>query len=135
MSAPRKQNKTISNESPALAPHLKLGKTGEDIAVRYLKKNKFLIYKKNVRLGHDEIDIIAFDTQEKVLVFVEVKTRKKSQNNYSPLMNLTHAKKKKMIRAKNKWISRNEYEEGTRVDVICVAGGSVVDHYKGISAN
>lgn len=135
MSAPRKQIKTISNESPALAPHLKLGKTGEDIAVQYLKKNKYLIYKRNVRLSYDEIDIIAYDNKERVLVFVEVKTRKKSQNNYSPLMNLTHGKKKKMIRARNKWIAEHEYEEGSRLDVICVVGGSVANHYKGISAD
>ncbi len=135
MSVVRKPDDTNGYESPALAPHLKLGKTGEEIAVKYLQKNNYLVYKRNVRLGHDEIDIIAYETQEKQLVFVEVKTRKKKWNSYSPLMNLTRSKKKKMIRAKNKWISENEYDEGCRIDVICVVGESVVNHYKGISVN
>jgi len=132
MNGLRKQIEAISNESPSLPPHLLLGKAGENIAVNYLKKNGYSIYKQNVRLGHDEIDIIAYDNMEKLLVFVEVKTRKKNWGGYSPLMNLTRGKKKKMIRAKNKWISENEYDEGSRVDVICVAGESVINHYKGI---
>ncbi|MDP6575024.1 MAG: YraN family protein [Candidatus Peribacteraceae bacterium] len=132
MNSPCKQIETIGNESPALAPHLKLGKIGEEIAVAYLKKNGYSVYKRNVRLGHDEIDIIAYETQEKLLVFVEVKTRKKKWNSYSPLVNLTRAKKKKMIRAKNKWISEHEYDEGCRIDVICVVGGEVVNHFKNI---
>ena len=56
--------------------HLRVGVWGEALAVRFLKKKKYKIIGKRVRVGkHDEIDIIARDG--KILVFVEVKYRKK----------------------------------------------------------
>jgi putative endonuclease len=52
-----------------------LGKKGEEIAEKYLKKCGYKILEKNYRCGRlGEIDIVAFD--KKTLVFVEVKTRK-----------------------------------------------------------
>ena len=114
------------------APHLALGKTGETIAADYLRKQKYKIYKTNDQLSYDEVDNIAFDKQEKTLVFVEVKTRKKNYG-YSPLMNLTYSKKKKLFRSMRRWISENEYEESTRVDVICVCENKVTQHLKGIT--
>ncbi|QCX32257.1 YraN family protein [Caloramator sp. E03] len=53
------------------------GKLGEDIAVKYLKQNGYIILQKNYRTKYGEIDIIAKD--DKYLVFIEVKARR-SQN-------------------------------------------------------
>ena len=50
-----------------------IGKRGERIAVRYLKKNRYKILETNRHQSHNEIDIIA--TNREYLVFVEVKTR------------------------------------------------------------
>jgi len=53
------------------------GHWGEGLAAKYLRKEKgFRIVEVNWRAGRDEIDLIAWD--EKILVFVEVKTRKAS---------------------------------------------------------
>jgi len=52
---------------------VKLGQSGEEAAVRYLKKKGFRIVERGFRLLRGEIDIIAYDRD--TLVFVEVKTR------------------------------------------------------------
>lgn len=51
----------------------KLGKLGEDCAVRLLKEKGYKILERNFRTKFGEIDIISQDKD--TLVFVEVKTR------------------------------------------------------------
>jgi len=50
----------------------RLGKSGEDLAVSFLKNNGFEILNRNYRYGHKEIDIIGKD--KNTIVFIEVKT-------------------------------------------------------------
>lgn len=52
-----------------------LGRAGEDIACRYLKKQNYQIIERNFFYNGGEIDIIAFDIEKNELVFFEVKTR------------------------------------------------------------
>jgi putative endonuclease len=52
---------------------IRLGRQGEEAAVRFLKKKGFRIVERSFRLLRGEIDIIAYD--RKTLVFIEVKTR------------------------------------------------------------
>ncbi|MDH4273261.1 MAG: YraN family protein [Candidatus Aminicenantes bacterium] len=54
-----------------------LGRSGEDIAVTYLRKRKFRIVCRGFRFHKGEIDIIARDGD--TLVFIEVKTRRNRQ--------------------------------------------------------
>ncbi|MEW6145829.1 MAG: YraN family protein [Thermodesulfobacteriota bacterium] len=51
-----------------------LGKKGEDIACRALKKDRYRVLEKNYRCRQGEIDIIAED-KKGVLCFVEVKAK------------------------------------------------------------
>ncbi len=51
-----------------------LGKKGEDIACRALKKDRYKVIEKNYRCRRGEIDIIAED-RGRVLCFVEVKAK------------------------------------------------------------
>ncbi len=57
--------------------HYTLGKKGEDIAVKYLKKKKYKILTQGFRFLRGEIDIIAYD--QDTLVFIEVKTRRNKE--------------------------------------------------------
>jgi putative endonuclease len=52
----------------------KLGRSGEEAAVAYLKKKKFKVVCQRFRFHKGEIDIIARDGD--TLVFIEVKTRR-----------------------------------------------------------
>ena len=68
-----------------------IGRKGESIAVRYLKKQGYKIVEQNYRSKVGEIDIIARD--KKTLVFVEVKTRS-SRSFGSPKWAVTPQKQK-----------------------------------------
>ncbi len=56
-----------------MAKHLQTGKQGEERAVSFLQKKGYEILETNWRFRRAEIDIIA--KKQKVLIFVEVKTR------------------------------------------------------------
>ena len=53
-----------------------LGKTGEDIAKEYLKKKNLKYLLSNFIYLKTEIDLIFLDKKNKILIFVEVKTRR-----------------------------------------------------------
>ncbi|MDE6431779.1 MAG: YraN family protein [Opitutales bacterium] len=52
-----------------------LGKHGEKLALKFLKKKKYKILRKNWRYKHSELDLVACDKD--VIVFVEVRLRDK----------------------------------------------------------
>ena len=55
-----------------MADHNELGKIGEELAEKHLRRIGYQILQRNWRFGHDELDIIARDGEW--LVIVEVKT-------------------------------------------------------------
>lgn len=72
------------------------GKFGEDACARYLRKNGYKIYGKNVRMGHLEVDIIA--TNKMYILFVEVKTRNIDNTNpYRPAQAVDYDKRTNLI--------------------------------------
>lgn len=52
---------------------------GEKLAARYLKRNGYRILERNYRAGKYEIDLVAQQPSTGCIVFVEVKSRSKSQ--------------------------------------------------------
>jgi len=56
------------------------GKSGEDIAVQFLKRRGYRILERNFRTKFGEIDIIARD--RKTTVFIEVKLRESISSGY-----------------------------------------------------
>ena len=106
-----------------------LGRLGEDLACQYLQGLGFLLRGRNIRIGtHDEIDILAFDPEDRVLVFVEVKTRSRSDEYFRPEMNIDYRKTKALRRAARRWVADHAFEGGYRIDVVSVADGKVVGH-------
>ena len=73
-----------------------LGKTGEEIACRYLEGLGHTILERNWRRGHLEIDIISLDSEG--IHFVEVKARQKSIQA-PPQESVNPAKQKKISKA------------------------------------
>ncbi len=111
-----------------MAKHLDLGKAGELIARRYLERLGYKIHAANVRLKKDEIDLIAYDPKEKMIVFVEVKTRRTSSEAY-PIHSAVNAHKRRCLkRAISRWVIREQYEGPGRIDVLCVENDRVTEH-------
>lgn len=99
-----------------------IAKLGEDKACEYLKKLGFKIIERNFRKGYGEIDIIAIDenSREKVLSFVEVKTR--TSNAFgSPLEAITYWKLKTLVKTAQFYkITHRNLPESLRIDAVSV---------------
>lgn len=94
-----------------------LGRKGEDIACEYLLKKGFQIKERNWRYKNAEIDIIAMDGKE--LVIVEVKTR--SAVIYEePRDSITNQKIRFLVNAAEEYIFENDFNGETRFDVISI---------------
>jgi putative endonuclease len=95
----------------------KLGKNGEQEAVKFLQKKGLTIVELNWRAGKLEIDIIAKDKEE--LVIVEVKTR--GTNAFGePEVFVNKRKQNNLIKAANAYIQKVDFNGETRFDVIAI---------------
>lgn len=95
-----------------------LGKTGEDLACKYLKKHGYKIIERNFRIRGGEIDIIALDGR--TLVYIEVKTRT-SHKFGLPQEAVTPWKIKFLERAAKFYrLKRNNLPDLERIDVLAI---------------
>jgi putative endonuclease len=95
-----------------------LGRWGEDLAVKFLVDEGYLILDRNVRTPYGEIDIIAM--QSNLIVFVEVKTRS-TTNLGMPEESVTLKKQKHMIDAIEFYNQDHPYPDyDWRIDVIAI---------------
>jgi putative endonuclease len=99
-----------------MAQHNELGKKGEDKAASYLLEQGYRIVQRNYRFDRKEIDIIAWDNDQ--LVIVEVRTRA-SEYHEHPRESITPAKMNAIAYAAEAYIMENELDCETRFDVIC----------------
>jgi putative endonuclease len=106
------------------------GREGEDSATHYLLLHGYSLIARNERLGRDEIDIIAYDPEDDVIAFIEVKARSQKSDDFRPELNFTHKKKRRILRAARKWVSEKQVTIGYRLDLITVTDGKVTDHFK-----
>lgn len=125
----------VSPPRPAKRPkHLVLGMQGEAIASEYLRSIGYSVRQHNIRLGRDEIDVIAWDPEDQVLVFVEVKTRaEKTRSGFSPDKTAAADKRRKLRRAARRWVAEHDFDGGYRIDLVCVQEGKVTNHFKELS--
>ncbi len=100
------------------------GSQGEALAVRHLLRQGMRVLERNVRLGKDEIDIVAFDPLDRCVAFVEVKMRSNGAD-YHPSLNMTRKKRRVILRAARRWVSDKGYDGGYRLDAAYVSGNSV----------
>ncbi len=107
-----------------------VGQKGEEIASVFLQNLGYQIRERNARIGHDEIDSIAFDPLDSVLVFVEVKTRTKNDADFRPELDLTVRKKKCLRRAARAWVDQFSYTGAYRIDVIYITNSRVTQHIR-----
>lgn len=130
----RKSIRKTTNEECGLMPPMHecdtaiIGREGEDAAVLYLQSKGYDVRERNVYFGRLEIDVVAYDRTEKMMVFVEVKARRRGSLGY-PIRTAVDARKRKALRAAvHRWTVAHQYEGPGRIDVVCVADGRIVDH-------
>jgi len=105
------------NPSSSEAPHLRLGREGEDIAARHLRQCGYKILRKNFRAARGgEVDLVCRHGKE--LVFVEVKTRS-SEEFGRPFDAVNQKKRRLIIRGAMKWLRLLDMPDITfRFDVV-----------------
>jgi putative endonuclease len=107
-----------------------LGKAGEELAAGYLEKQGMMILERNWRFGHKEIDIIAREGND--LVIVEVKTRR------APVLELPdqaipREKRRYLVLAANAYARYNHSPLEVRFDIVNVVfhrGRPEVEHVR-----
>lgn len=100
-----------------MAMHLQTGISGEMAALDYIRNLQYQILETNWRYKHLEVDIIAMDGD--TLVFIEVKTRRKSDYGM-PFEAVSYQKQQKLDRAANLYIAYKKYEGEIRFDIISI---------------
>lgn len=113
-----------------MAHNTDLGKKGEDIACEFLTKKGYFIKQRNWRYRNGEIDIIAIDGKE--LVIVEVKTRS-AVIFEEPHDSISNQKIRFLVNAAEEYIYENDLNYETRFDVISIKwfgeGKFELEHY------
>jgi putative endonuclease len=96
-----------------------LGATGEELALKHLKKNGYRIIEQNFRTKLGEIDIIGFN--EKAICFIEVKTRT-DESFGSPEEAVNKRKQRQIINTARYYLMRKKIPPETpcRFDVVAV---------------
>lgn len=107
-----------------------LGKRGEEMAVQYLEDKGYTILDRNYRKGHLEIDIIATDEED--LVIVEVKTRS-SDTFMRPEEAVDHKKRVSLMRLANYYVKTHRRIEDVRFDIISIVANdqeTTIEHIR-----
>jgi len=100
-----------------MAAHNELGKKGEKLAVEMLRQKNYEILETNWRHDKDEVDIIAREGEE--LVIVEVKTRSTDYFG-DPEEAVDAAKERNLIRAAEAYVEIHNLDIDVRYDVVSI---------------
>lgn len=110
----------------------RLGAGGELLAKKFLQDKNLKFVKNNYRYDRAEIDLIFEDEENKMLIFIEVKTRR-NKNFGEPIESITAKKQKQIRKAAMGFISENSSYllHDLRIDVISIminSGKAEIDH-------
>ena len=102
-----------------MAEHNDRGRWGEQKAAEYLERCGFRILHRNWRDGHRDLDIVAIDADQ--LVIVEVKTRK-TADVMAPELAVDQRKMRNLGIAAAKYVAFYGIEFPLRFDIVAVTG-------------
>jgi putative endonuclease len=95
-----------------------LGKKGEEIAIRFLKKKGYRILEKNYVCKMGEMDIIA--REKDTLAFIEVKTRTTTEFG-PPQLAVTSSKQRQLSKVALNYLKEKKLEDvKARFDVVAI---------------
>jgi putative endonuclease len=97
-----------------------VGKLGEQLAAKYLRRHGYDILERNIHVSHEEIDFIAINKQ--YIAFVEVKTRVSRPENAdylsAPASAVTLKKQEHLLRAARAYLAKSSFSLQPRMDII-----------------
>ena len=100
-----------------MAKHLDLGRAGEALAKTHLENTGYEILDENWTHGKAEIDLIAY--KDKVIIFIEVKTR--TGNGFGEPEDFVDARKQKLLAdAADEYIYLMNHQGDVRFDIIAI---------------
>jgi len=103
-----------------------VGKTGEEMAIRYLLQQGYQVLERNYRCRFGEIDLIARDGS--TLAFIEVKTRR-SQKFGPAAAAVTLQKQRHLVKASQVYLIRkHKAYELCRFDVVTIELDALTPH-------
>ena len=111
-----------------------LGRRGETLAARWLRRRGYRIIARNLHIGDDEVDLLVVDPDERTIVIVEVKTR--SSDDLPPETAFNRAKQFHLGRLAARLAKRPEYRDRPfRFDAIAIvwpaSGKPEIRHHPG----
>ena len=104
-----------------------LGKAGEKLVVKYLKKQGYTLLKRNYKTPFGEADIVAQDNDE--VVFIEVKTRTGDSFGCPREAVDSHKQNRYKKIAQYYWAQTGK-EPNARFDIAEVYDGKRIEYYK-----
>ena len=100
-----------------MAEHNDFGFWGEEKAAQYLEQKGWKILRRNWKCGHRDIDIVASDGKE--VIIVEVKTRRESCI-LEPERAVDRKKIKSLTIAANSFVHKEQIDLPLRFDIVAV---------------
>jgi putative endonuclease len=112
-----------------MSDKIRIGNKGEAMAADFLQAKGYEIIAKNYRYKHAEIDLIV--KKEKLLVFVEVKTRK-SISFGEPEAFVSDKKAAKVMEGAEQFIIEQHWHGNIRFDIVSVKTGALetIEHFE-----
>ena len=110
----------------------KLGKFGEKKAKEFLESKGYELLTSNFRYDRAEVDLIFKDEKNKIVIFVEVKTRRNKKFG-EPEESINKTKQNQIKKAAEGFISENDefMDYDLRIDTVSVfldGNGIIINH-------
>lgn len=103
-----------------ISPKQLTGKRGELLAADFLKAQGFTVTNRNWRHGRAEVDLIV--QRDRLLVFVEVKARKRIDFGY-PEQFVSPGQAKRIVKAADAYLFEQPWEGDIRFDIVAIELG------------
>ena len=116
------------------AEHLLTGKRGEELASEYVRGLGWTILEQNIFFKGGELDIVARDGSE--LVVVEVRTRSEGWMQ-SAEVSVGPRKLRRLVRTGRKYVDSRRWEGPWRIDVVAVtlpkSGDPLIERFEDVT--
>jgi putative endonuclease len=110
-----------SPTSPDNQTSVAIGRAAERRVATYLRERGYVVLGANVRVGRDEIDLVALEGR--TVVIVEVRTRRSDSHGHA-LETITRAKAARLRRAAMRYLAEHDADE-VRIDVAAMTGDAI----------